>query len=238
MLLLEIIGIFALLYIGYEAIRLFIYTQRGVEAGRTAKLVQAINTNPQKRVLVVGDCGTVSVGVSEEKHSIVGRLATDFPNLAFENSSQNAMMLWKLRRIAARLPADTYDAAIIHIGSMDTIVFTPTFLIKRQLSHICTLLAQAGITNVVVVSPYNVGSLPLFRFPLDQVYDWRSRKVAQVFDTVCTAHGLAHVPLYVPRTQPLLDLHAHFTNDLVHPNDAGHEIWYTKLKPIFTKHIQ
>lgn len=221
----------SLLLIAWEALRIFFYTQKGVLAGKRAQRVERLHKDPKKRILIIGDCGTVSVGVSDPKYSIVGRLRKDFPDAEIVNASKNSMSLRYLEKRLRQMQQERFDIILMHTGSIDALLFTPIPILRRLLVRIHEHATNMGTPTVVLTSPCNLGSCPLFRFPLNHLYDKRSKLMTKLFSEISETHQSIHVPLYEPRTSDSLRYpESLFSPDLIHPNDEGHGVWYEKMK--------
>jgi lysophospholipase L1-like esterase len=233
-----IIIVALVVFIAGEGFYLIKYTQKGVAAGKKAVRCEKINPNAKHRMLVIGDCGTVSVGVSDPRHSIVGRISTDFRDVSIFNRSKNSMSFAYLEKRMRELSSDHFDVIVMHIGSIDAILFTPQFILRKRLQSIKTSASAMRPKAIIFVSMCNLGSSTLFRFPLRYLYDIRTKRLTDFFAAECARLQLTHVPLYEPRDRDALTHPTNlFTDDLLHPNDIGHGVWYQKIKPALTKSL-
>lgn len=231
--------VIVVLLILFEAVRIGIHARKAVAAGKRAVPVSKTHTNPHKRVLVIGDSTSFGTGSQESKNSLVGRLAQDFDDLEIVNASENAMSIKRLSEKLAGLRGTHFDAIMMHIGGVDTLSLTSS----RSILHYFNLIAEAtqnlGATTIVLISMNNVGGAPLFRFPLNMFLDWRSKKLSALFSHISEEHGFVHVPLHrdLACCPLVLERDRLFSEDKIHPNDAGYGVWYRIIKDAVTPYL-
>lgn len=216
----------------YESLRILKYAKRAIQAGKEARPVERVVPEAPKHVLVIGDSTSLGTGASDQRNSLVGRLAADFPNLAITNASENAMDLRRLYEKLESFNESNFDIIMIHIGGIDTISFSRfsklSELLKKTLERACAMSNE----KVFVISMNNVGSAPLFRFPLNIIYDRRSRMLTSLFHELCNDVQVIHIPLYEKKKHDPLpkDPGKLYAHDNIHPSDEGYGYWYDKIK--------
>lgn len=225
----------ALSWIVFLLVRIAHFSHRAVEFGKKAQPFTQHRKDAQKKILVIGDSTAVGTGAMYPEYSLVGRLATDLPDVQIINAAQNAMNLKELH--ASLSPhgseIDPYQYIIIHIGGMDTITLLPLSIIRKHALASLALAKQIAHKQVFLVSVYNVGTAPIFQFPLNLFFRRRSRRISQLLDTLCQELLVEHIPLYSPEHEDALykDSKRYFATDGLHPNDEGYGLWYERIRP-------
>ncbi len=227
-----VLGILVLCVVCYEAIRIGIHARKAVLAGKRAVPVSKAHASPHKSVLVIGDSTSFGTGAREAKNSLVGRLAQDYPNIAITNASRNAMNVRELKHTLSNIRENHFDIIMMHIGGVDTLSFTSSAQITHHFKEIAEHTVAMGAEAVILVSVNNVGTAPFIRFPLSTLFDWRSRKMTELFSKLSNTHNMHHVPLYEKREDDPLGKEPEilFSDDKIHPNDAGYAVWYRMIQ--------
>jgi lysophospholipase L1-like esterase len=219
-----------LLYGTYAMGRIIFFSRRAVAAGRRAIPVSHLVENARKRVLVIGDSTAYGTGAIDPHHSLAGRLVIDFPDIEVINASENAMSFKRLSKKIRGLEGP-FDTAIIHIGGIDAILLTTENCIGKHVRIIKDELTRLGVQDIVLVSMNNVGSAPLIPFPINLLYELRSKHLFGFLSLLCEKLGIAHVPLFEPRSSdPFVQNPQLFSGDGIHPNDEGYAVWYGRIK--------
>ncbi len=220
-------------FVVWETVRITRKGQEAVVAGKKVIPMSWVSDRESGKILIVGDSTSYGTGASGPEHTMAGLLAHDFPQYSINNHSKNALKINEVTPRFLSVAQRGFDYLFVHIGGMDTIHFTPLSTIKRQLHLLCNAAAQHNVKKVFLVSMNNVGSAPLFRFPLSQLYTYRSRQITQACAEVCAEHDIAiHVPLFAEQQdEPLYQNNtSHFSSDQIHPDDEGYKLWYQQIK--------
>ncbi|MDO8624361.1 MAG: SGNH/GDSL hydrolase family protein [bacterium] len=218
-------------FIVYEVVRVIRHALVSKRLGREATIFSRGVLMGGKRILIIGDSTSYGTGTSDPAYSLAGRLASDMPEYAIENLSENAMSLTQLVE-KLRTVEGPYARMFIHIGGVDTLALTPLHKVRRELTEALEQAQALTRGRVYLVSVNNPGLVPAFRFPLSWLFGRRSRQVSLVCDEACIARGVHHVPLWQRREHdPLLQAPERlFARDGLHPNDEGYGLWYQKIK--------
>lgn len=193
--------------------------------------------NASKHILVIGDSTSFGAGAEKSKHSLVGRLINNHPDVHVDNFSENGMSLKKLLHRLQNSLTRKYDLVIIHIGGIDVLSMTSDSKINSLTEKIfhktLTILKRNQPEKILLVSVNNVGCAPTFRYPLDIFLEKRSRKLKNIFQSLCKNKNITHISLFAEKNddpfakQPQLL----YSKDGIHPNDEGYGIWYDKINP-------
>jgi lysophospholipase L1-like esterase len=229
----EIIVLTCLIVCIFEIVWFGTRIMRAIRAGKIAIPAAQEVSSSSARLLVIGDSTSYGSGASQPSFSLVGRLAQDFPQFTIVNASENAMSLAQVRKKMETISTrERFDIIMIHVGGIDTLLFTPISIIQKELHQIFSLARAMGAQTVVLVSVNNVGSVPLFHFPFNHLFTHRSRLVSEACDKESLLNDIVHVPLFSETAfEPLLrNGHQFFSVDGIHPNDEGYGVWYEKIR--------
>jgi lysophospholipase L1-like esterase len=199
--------------------------------GKSALSFSNFPKDATQRFLVVGDSTAFGTGATDPKNSVAGRLAQDFPGAQIENLAKNGINTRELRWILETIKTQRFDLIVMHIGGIDILSFTSLSQIRKHLTEIL-MLAQKLSKHVILVSAMNVGSSPVFWFPISTLYSHRTRAVRKIFLEESKKAAVPYVDLY---RQKRHDPFCHspetfFAPDKIHPNDLGYGLWYENIK--------
>lgn len=215
----------------YEAGRLIFFGRRTVTVGKQTTPVSQTISPTAPTLLILGDSTAYGTGASEPKKSLVGQLANNFPSYNIVNEAENGYTVTQVRQKLYRTQTNTPSAVMIYIGGMDTIAFTPYKKFYAELAQLLSDTKKRSVKKVFLISANNTGSIPLFRFPLQQIYTNRSRRISKLCQQAATEAEAIHIPLYTEiQDEPLLEGNVwHVSADRIHPNDDGYRIWYQEI---------
>lgn len=185
--------------------------------------------NPRARLLIIGDSTALGTGLIDSSDSIAGKFHRDFPSVEIINISKNGA---RLSEVATMLPRaeGSFDLIIIQGGGNDVIYFTPLTSSAAQLDALFKESKQRA-TEVVSITSGNIGLAPIFPWPLNWIYDYRSKKFLGRFKTIAKTNNVFFVDLYQKRADDLLsvDSQKFYAKDKLHLSSDGYEFWYQKI---------
>ena len=184
-------------------------------------------TNPERRILVVGDSTAVGTGASAPEKSMVGLISADHPTWLIRNLAVNGA---KYSDVIQQLQSDTeqYDLVLIMAGGNDVMRGTSEPILKKNIEN---ELAHKKAPHVTVMPCGDVGLAPFFWPPLSWWMSYRSNKMHHLVSSA------AHVPhtQYISLLQPdknnpfIAQADALHSADSLHPSDAGYAQWYAAI---------
>lgn len=187
--------------------------------------------NSKVRILIVGDSVSYGTGAKDPKNSIVGRLSADIPKAHIENLSGNGLHISELIIRLNTAKEKTYSLVILQTGGMDTIHFTRMKKWRDELSHLFNQAKKISSGKVVFVSVNNVGSAPIFYFPMNFLYTYRARKIREESRRIAAKKDIIFVDLFREKKEDtLLRVENSFAADNIHPNDKGYGVWYNRIR--------
>lgn len=195
---------------------------------------QQTPTEATMHILVAGDSTGVGVGVEDIQDSIAGRIGKDFPQATIENISKSSSTLRDLLLSLGRAGDGEYNLVVLQIGANDITRFNSYTDIRNTLVEVLERASTLG-QRVLVLTAGNVGSSPVFRWPLSSIISHRTRVVRSIFlEEVAKRPNVTYVDLFQERKDDvfLTDAARYFANDYFHPSGDGYGVWYMKIKPL------
>jgi lysophospholipase L1-like esterase len=189
--------------------------------------------HPSMYVLVTGDSTAVGTGALEPKLSTAGLLGSQFPTADITNVSQNGLKLEGLEVKLAALPRDRYDLILMQIGANDAVGFTPQNKIAAELDSVLARAEQLSPRTVLITSG-DIGLAPVFKWPLSEIMDARTRTVRKIFIAEAAKYPTVHyVDLFKEaKNEPFTtNIPKYYAADLFHPTAAGYALWYQQFAP-------
>lgn len=194
---------------------------------------------PARRFLIVGDSTGVGIGSLDSRSTVAGRLAAAFPGTVIVNHSRDAA---RSADIAEQVAASTdrFDLILIFVGGNDVIGFssyeTVALAAERALE-----IASARSDHVAVIPPADVGTAPVWAWPLDAVFSRRAEMVRRAWQFA--THGRTHVHLVdlrMPRDRDPFRIapRRYYSPDGIHPSADGYALWFaqiTRQVPLFAE---
>jgi lysophospholipase L1-like esterase len=168
-------------------------------------------------------------GVKDRSKTIGGRLAQVFPEASVETLAVDGA---RVRNLAAQLEAaghQRYDLIMVGIGGNDIVRLSGFAGIARDLEAFLKT-ARARTPQVVLVHCVNLGNIGFFWPPLDRLFDYRTRRLSDVYAAVTQSMaGVAYVNFYRPRVSDhyTAATRAMFiTEDGFHPSDYANGYFF------------
>lgn len=217
-----IIGIFRMVYYG-------VYTKI---LGKRTNKYSSNPLNPKLRILFVGDSMGVGVGASKPSKSLIGCFAQDFPGAAIQNLCINGSTVGKEYKQLLKQELGQYDAVIFMGGGMDILFHTPVFKLRKTLENLFSFLSRKT-NRIYVMMPNQTGTMPIYIFPFSFIINMRARKITKLYKNLVIRHNL--IPIYDNVDVLRIDQKKYYSKDNAHPNDLGYQLWYEKLKPVFSE---
>ncbi len=189
--------------------------------------------NPQAhlKILFLGDSTAVGTGAKNNRLSVAGYFGGDFPRARIVNLGENGQKLRDLIRNFHPSQKEKYTLVVMQIGANDILHFTPLSHIKQDLT---TLLGRAkAITDcVVILHSGNVGSAPIFSWPLNRVYAARTKKVKEIYLKTAKEKGAFYIDLFQEINDDvfLKNVGRFYSPDYLHPSGEGYRMWYNKIR--------
>lgn len=182
---------------------------------------------PRRHVLLAGDSLALGVGAHTASAAFAGRIAAEFDGVAIERIARVGARSANLKGQLAAAARRRYDAILITIGGNDIIRFTRRADFERALRG-ALRAARAMSRTVIVTTSANVGSAPLFPWPLSTLLGRRSLAFRDLMRGTCRSEGVTCVNYIFEGRNVFGD--AAFAADKVHPSDDAYGACYEMLK--------
>jgi len=218
-----------LIFFGVRYVKFFNSVKTGKQLAATSTPFAFTLPNPQKRLLIIGDSTAVGVGSSDPSGSIAGKFHRDFLGVEIINISRSGAQLAEIATMLDRAEGN-FDLILIQGGANDIIYFTPLSKSADQLDMLFKE-AKGRAPEVVSITSGDVGLAPMFPWPLNWVYSYRSKIFLDRFKKIAADDGVRFVELYQPRADDLLsqDIARFYAPDGLHLTGDGYEVWYQKI---------
>lgn len=189
------------------------------------------NPNASLKVLFMGDSTAFGTGAANNRESTAGWFGQEYPGAMIQNLSENGLRLSGLVKKFNPEAKDHFNLIVMQIGANDILRFTAYRNIERDL---LTLIdrAQSVADHVVILHSGNVGTAPVFGWPLNDIYTTRSRAVRQLYIKTAKEKGVIYVDLFQERTDDLFltDINKYYSADRLHPSGQGYRWWYDHIR--------
>lgn len=206
---------------------------------RTAAFSNADEETPARRFLIVGDSTGVGIGSTDSRSTVAGRLAAAFPGTAIVNHARDAA---RSADIAAQVEASSgrFDLILIFAGGNDVVRLSPykevALAAERALDA-----ASACSEHVAVIPPADVGTAPVWAWPLDALFTRRAEVVRRAWQFAMSARANVHlVDLRLPPSRDPFRVapRRYYSPDGLHPSADGYALWFaqiTRQVPLFAE---
>ncbi|HSX17646.1 MAG TPA: GDSL-type esterase/lipase family protein [Patescibacteria group bacterium] len=188
--------------------------------------------NAHQRIAVLGDSTMYGAGIVDPANTVGGLLAAQFPEASIETLATNGA---KIRDMRAQLQQGRhahYMLLIAGVGGNDIVRFTSRAAIRRNLTEFLDE-ASHRTQKIVLCHCVNVGNTGFFIFPLNYLFDYRSRQLSKIYAEVSAQFPKVQ---YVNFYRPMHDDHytkdtrKHFiAGDAFHPSDYANRHFFGLL---------
>lgn len=238
--LLQILIILELLIVFYIVMRTLRSVQFILDEKRLIRSTASFETSPKvtkSHFVLYGDSTAFGTGSMDQHNSVAGRLAKDYPHAHIDNKAENGAMIKDVAQKMQEGGDQFYNLAIILIGGNDIIFLQSLKSIKHDLGVVLRKAKEMTDGKVILVSPMNVGASLMFWFPINIMYEWRSRAVRKIFHSVSKQLGVPLIDLYSPRRKDFFaeDPGLYFAPDNIHYSGEGYGYIYSKIKDVIEK---
>ena len=218
-----------------QAFRLLHAKHRRVETAAFSHTHEA----PERRFLVVGDSTGVGFGSVDSRSTVAGRLAAAFPGTAIVNLARDGA---RSRDIPAQIEASSghFDLILIFAGGNDVIRLSSYQTVLLAAEHALDV-ASSRSDHIAVVPPADLGTAPLWVWPLDVVFTLLAERVRRAWQYAMRERTNVHlVDLRMPRNRDPFRIapRRYYSPDGIHPSADGYALWFaqiTRQVPLFAE---
>lgn len=194
---------------------------------------------PARRFLIVGDSTGVGIGSADSRSTVAGRLAAAFPGTVIVNHSCDGA---RSADIAAQIAASSgnFDLILIFVGGNDVTHLSSYDTVALAAEHGLDI-ANERSRHVAVVPPADVGTAPVWAWPLDTLFSRRAEVVRRAWQFATHERTHVHlVDLRLPRDRDPFRIapRRYYSPDGIHPSADGYALWFaqiTRQVPLFAE---
>ena len=236
MVLISIVAV-VILFLLLQAFRTRHYIQVGVALAEAADKVKFSQSpsNPNMRILIIGDSTIVGTGTDDPKKSLAGLVGGTFPKAEVVNKGVNGRKTKSLRN-DIELLNESYDFIMLHIGGNDLVKFTSLEELEEDVRALLVAAKQKA-PKVTLVTSGNLGTSLLLPFGTRWAFTRRTRHVRDIFMRVSKDNEVAYVDLFrEPEVDPFYtEPNTYYAADYFHPSSKGYALWYERIEPVLTR---
>lgn len=229
--------IISLAYAGW----VFVYMQRLIQKGvlivQNTKPFERSIPNAAQRILFLGDSSAVGVGSARPEETTAGRIAADYPHAEIVNIGVSGMRASDLRaKLSEKINRGHFDIAVIQIGGNDITHATDMKEFEEEMRAVIEQTKQLA-DKVILLHSGNIGSAPIFPWPVDRYMTYRTRLVRDLYMKLAPEYGITYVDLFKEVKDDIYpkDPAKYYAADLFHHSGAGYGIWYEGIKAALGK---
>lgn len=194
---------------------------------------------PARRFLIVGDNTGVGIGSIDSRSTISGRLAAAFPGTAIVNHSRDGARSADVP-LQIEAGAGHFDLILIFVGGNDVIRLSSYESVLQAAEHALDVASSRG-AHVAVVPPADLGTAPIWVWPLDALFSRRAETVRRAWQYAMRERTNVHlVDLRMPRDRDPFRIapRRFYSPDGIHPSADGYALWFaqiTRQVPLFAE---
>jgi hypothetical protein len=228
-------AVFATAWAALQAFRLLRAAHRRVQ---TPAFSHA-NEGSWRRFLVVGDGTGVGIGSFDSRSTVAGRLAAAFPGTVIVNRARDGATSID---IPDQIESSNghFDLTLIFAGGSD-VVRLSSYQSVLQAAEYALDVASSRSDHVAVVPPADLGTAPVWVWPLDVVFSHRAERVRRAWQYAMRERTNVHlVDLRLPRDRDPFRIapRRYYSPDGIHPSADGYALWFaqiTRQVPLFAE---
>jgi lysophospholipase L1-like esterase len=222
---LVLIGLAILFQIGW-----FVWHVRiGRHLAAIAKPYERILPEAKYKILIVGDSTVLGTGSKDPRESVVGLWGKNFPKASITNRGKNGRRTAEIPAVLEEFADASFDLMIIHSGGNDIIYRTPLDKLEQDLDAALRAAKQKAKV-VAILHSGNVGTAPIFPWPLSWFYTHRTRQVRDIYVRKAQEQSVIYVDLFAERANDpfLTDVNNFYATDFLHLGPRGNQFWFDK----------
>jgi len=192
---------------------------------------------PARRFLVAGDSTGIGIGSIDSRSTVPGRLAAAFAGTVILNRCRDGA---RSIDVPAQIEASTghFDLILIFVGANDVTRLSSYQTVLQAAEHTLDV-ASARSSHVAVVPPSDLGSAPIWVWPVGALFSRRAETVRRAWQYAMRERTNVHlVDLRMPRDRDPFRLapRRYYSPDGMHPSADGYALWFaqvTRQVPLF-----
>jgi lysophospholipase L1-like esterase len=186
---------------------------------------------PERRFLIVGDGTGVGIGSADPRSTVAGRLSAAFPGTEIVNQARDGACTVDIaEQIAAS--SGRFDLILIFVGGGNDVTRFSSYEAVALAGHVALDFAKSRSDQVAVILPPDVGTAPLWAWPLAAVFTRRAEVVRRAWQLATSERDGVHlVELRLPRDRDPFRIarRRFYSPDGVHPSADGYALWFAQI---------
>ncbi len=183
-----------------------------------------------RRFLIVGDSTGVGIGSIDSRSTVAGRLSAAFPGTEVVNRACDGA---HSSDIAGQIATTSgrFDLILMFAGGNDAIGLTP-YETTALAAESALDIACARSDDVAVIPPADVGSAPIWLWPLDALFTRRAAVVRRAWQFATRERcGVHLVDLRLPKDRDPFRIapRRFYSPDGIHPSADGYALWFAQI---------
>jgi lysophospholipase L1-like esterase len=225
-----IIGIVLVIVLAYQAVRVGSLLKKSVVLITSMKPYSRTIEEPSKTIVFLGDSTAYGTGSNTPEESTAGRFGALYPDATIRNYGVNGQKIHELVETLDTIDFSDADLIVIQIGANDIVRLTPVESIEKDLAILLSRTTKVT-KNIILLHGGNVGLAPIFPFPIDKYYSYKTRMVRKIYLNAEEFFGIQYIDLYRDKESDifLTDINRYYANDVFHPSGEGYRVWFEEM---------
>lgn len=180
-------------------------------------------------LLVLGDSTMYGAGIVDPANTIGGLLSAQYHGSSVETLAVNGARVRDLKTQFSRAQENHYQLIFMGIGGNDVVLLSNYQQLEIELRQFLDMVS-AKADKIILTHCVNVGNIGFFVPPLSYLFDYRTRKLSQLYSKITADYpSVSYVSFYRPRNN---DYYTKKTRqkfiaaDGFHPSDYANQYFF------------
>lgn len=191
-------------------------------------------TGVGESMLVMGDSTAYGVGAATPEETTAGHLAQALSLVYVENHAVSGARTRDVFEQFSKARLPRYDIALIQVGANDIIYGTSVARASRELDQLLSRVTAHASTTILLTSG-DIGNAPLWPWPLNHVYTWRTKALRKAFMDVCATYSVRYVDIFSKPDPFSSDVERYYAPDKLHLSGEGYKVWAGYIREVLGK---
>ncbi|MEI7709135.1 MAG: SGNH/GDSL hydrolase family protein [bacterium] len=228
------LGIITIIVFTADILRMYLLAQKSKILIKNVIPFERHLSNPQIKILVLGDSTAYGTGSETSELTTAGRLGALYPEASLTNLAVNGLRLEGLLKIVSTLDTkEHYSLILVQIGANDIIRLTTLAKIKEEVKEMVAELSKKT-DSLIILHSGDIGEAKFFPFYLKPILSYRSYRVRDIYIKIAKEYRVHYIDLIDSpaaeflRTNPDL----YYADDKLHLSGAGYGLWFNEIKKV------
>lgn len=179
----------------------------------------------KQHLLVLGDSTMYGAGIKDQTNTMGGK----YPDASVETLAANGARVMDILYQAQSAQYGHYDVVLVGVGGNDVVRFSSYKQLKDDLKQTLDVLSQKA-NKVILFHSVNVGNIGFFTFPLNHLFDYRSRQLSKAYSSVSADYkNVTYLNFYRPIKDDYYNKNSRpqfLADDGFHPSDYANQYFF------------